>query len=195
MESSSVVVDSSGTTSDDATIRDLTQFMATYNRVSLRDLAWMRIAPWQDVVAQFFDDHALRDDLASINRIEIVTGSQAEALYLGGWLGSRLGWQAAGRTRFHSRTGQPIPLEIVLAGEKRRVRKVTLVSKGSQFIAELGERGDTVALEVTGEKAHPPKYTPLQSVDSKSLIERAILVSGTDEIFETALRMVRDLLG
>ena len=35
-------------------------------RVSLRDLAWMRLHPWQDIIAHFFDDPALREELFSI---------------------------------------------------------------------------------------------------------------------------------
>ena len=43
-----------------------------------------------------------------------------------------------------------------------------------------------------GKNATEPRIFPLQAIDNASLVERAALEGGgTDEIFETALRMVR----
>jgi len=65
----------------------------------LRDLAWMRLRPWQDMIANFFDDPALLGELFSIRRLHIASGSDSEAFYLAGWLASRLDWQRPAATR------------------------------------------------------------------------------------------------
>jgi hypothetical protein len=52
-----------------------------------------------------------------------------------------------------------------------------------------------VRVWVAGKNARDERIFPLQAVDNASLIEQAALeVGGTDEIFETALRMVATLI-
>ena len=89
----SIVVDSSGAVRDDSTVGELANFFSHYRHIPMRDLAWMRLAPWRDMVARFFDDRGLREELFSIRKVTIECGSEAEGLYLVGWLASRLGWQ------------------------------------------------------------------------------------------------------
>jgi len=193
---SSVLVDSSGMARGAETIRELGEFLSRFPGVALHDLAFMRLAPWQDMIAQFFDDPALREDLFSLTSLEIESGSEAEALYLGGWLGSRLSWEAAEQENFSDRKGRRIPFKRVTKGDKRRVLRVVLTSANSTYIAALSADDPGVAeLRVEGAKAKPRWLVPLQSIDNTSLIERAILVSGRDQIFETSLLTVRELLG
>src|SRR5271165_572733 len=51
-----VVVDSSGPTSGDGIMHQLGAIHAKYPEVVLDDLAWGRLTPWQEIVAQLFDD-------------------------------------------------------------------------------------------------------------------------------------------
>ena len=94
----------------------------------LRDLAWMRLLPWQDMIARFFDDPALREELYSLRSVRIVSGSDAEALYLGGWFASRLGWTATGHDEFSDNSGVHIPFTAERAGRIRRVRSVEVTT-------------------------------------------------------------------
>lgn len=190
-----VLVDSSGKVRGDEIIRELGEFLTRYSQVVLADLAFMRLAPWQDMIAQFFDDPDLREDLFSITRLEIESGSDAEALYLAGWLGSRLSWEIAERDRFHDRRGHTIPFTRTVAGDQRRVLSVVLRAGDTTYRAALSNDEGVVALSVEGSKQSPVRYVPLMNVDNTSLIERAILESSRDEIFETSLRTVRELLG
>ena len=48
------------------------------------------------MIARFFDDPALREELYSLRSVRIVSGSDAEALYLGGWFASRAGLDGDG---------------------------------------------------------------------------------------------------
>jgi glucose-6-phosphate dehydrogenase assembly protein OpcA len=191
-----VVVDSSGMARDEETIRELGQFVLKYPNVTLHDMAFLRLAPWQDMIAQFFDDPALRDDLFSIAALEIESGSEAEALYLGGWLGSRISWQAIDATTFRARDGRVIRFTRAQKGDKRRVMRVTLESDDSRYSAVLStDDENVVCLKVDGAKAKPAWWAPLHHIDNASLIERAILTTTRDPIFETSLETVRDLLG
>ncbi len=190
-----LVVDSSGSAGDDAAVRSLAEFHLTHPAVAARDLAWLRLSPWQDMIAHFFDDPALLDELYSIRRIHIASGSEAEALYLGGWLASRLGWKASGRDAFTDGAGNLVRFERVPAGEIRRVRSVCLDSDASWYHGEVSDDPGVVAVWVEGEHARERRLFPLQAIDNASLLERAVLETGTDELFETALRSVGTLVG
>ncbi len=190
-----VLVDSSGKARGEETIRELGEFLTRFPDVVLNDLAFMRLLPWQDMIAQFFDDPSLREDLFSIEALEIESGSEAEALYLAGWLGSRLSWEIAERDAFRDRSGRKIPFTKIAKGDQRRVLSVVLRSADSTYRAALSEADpNVVELSVEGAKATPVRYVPLGNIGNTSLIERAILESGRDQIFETSLLTVRELL-
>lgn len=189
-----IVVDSSGAVRDASTAGELARFFAEYRHVPLRDLAWMRLGPWRDMVARFFDDPALREELFTIRGLSVTSGSDAEGFYLAGWLGSRLGWQPEGRDSFRARDGARVAFQLVRDGEPRRVYSVALETDGSRYVAALTRDSTTVELSVAGKRAHPAALAPLAAIDNASLIESAILAGTTDEIFETALRTVGELL-
>lgn len=73
--------------------RSLDQFCA------VTDLNWVRLWPWFDAIAQFFDDAALLPHLGGIERVRIeysgggdgAPSNPAQAALLAGWLFSRLG--------------------------------------------------------------------------------------------------------
>jgi glucose-6-phosphate dehydrogenase assembly protein OpcA len=192
----SAVVDSSLGVRDVSTLDELSAFYAEHRRVALRDLAWMRLHPWQDIIAQFFDDPSLREELFSIFKLKIVSGSDAEALYLAGWLASRLGWSAIGHDAFTDRYGHRIDLVHERDGQPRRVHSVALMTATSTYQGTVDKDDPTVVrVWVEGKNAREERIYPLQAVDNASLIEAAALeVGGTDEIFETALRMVATLI-
>jgi glucose-6-phosphate dehydrogenase assembly protein OpcA len=190
-----VLLDSSGKASGEETIRELGDFPARYPRVILRDLAFMRLTPWQDMIAQFFDDPALREDLFSIRSLHIESGSDAEALYLAGWFGSRLSWEPAEGRTFIDRLGKRVPFTMGHKGGRRRIAAVRITSDDSTYVAELsGTDSNAVCLHVEGAKAKPMFCMPLQNIDNALLIERAILTGNRDQIFETSLATVRDLI-
>jgi glucose-6-phosphate dehydrogenase assembly protein OpcA len=192
----SAIVDSSLGVRDASTIGELSEFYAQHRRVALHDLAYMRLHPWQDIIAQFFDDPQFREELFSIRKLRIVSGSDAESVYLAGWLGSRLGWNAVARDRFTDRNGNPIDMEHVREGQPRRVHSIAISTATTVYHGDV-DTGDTSVVRVwaEGERATDGRIVPIQAVDNASLIERAALeLGGTDEIFETALRMAGTLI-
>jgi glucose-6-phosphate dehydrogenase assembly protein OpcA len=193
---STAVVDSSLGVRDASTIAELSEFYEDHHNVALRDLAWMRLHPWQDIIAHFFDDPALREELFSIQKLRIVSGSDAEAIYLAGWLASRLGWNATAHDRFADRNGNAVAFEHERSGQPRRVHSVALTTATSVYQGDVDTTDPTVVrVWVEGANARDMRIFPLQAVDNASLIEQAALEGGgTDEIFETALRTARTLI-
>lgn len=189
----SIAIDSSGAQRGVEALRAAVTFVAKHPSATLCDLAYMRLAPWREMIAQFFDDPALYDDLFSLRRLEVAAGSDAETLYLAGWLGSRLSWRVRDRETFIAHDGTAIPFVQTKEGDRRRVARVVLASEDSTYTAALSDDNRVVCLSVTGAKAKPSSYTPLQSIDNMSLLERATL-SGCDRIFDTTLETVQALL-
>lgn len=190
-----VILDSSGSGREPHALREFASFFSQNEAETLDDLAWMRLEPWRDVVAQFFDDPGLRDELFSLRSVTIASGSESEALYLGCWLASRLGWSVRDASTFGDRSGTPIAFERRREGEIRRVKSVELKSTTSTYHAYVAGDGDAVCLEVSGKFSRPVQHVPLQAIDNMSLIERAILSQHTDEVFLEALQTAGALLG
>lgn len=187
-----VILDSSGTNTESNALREFANYFSGTQPAALGDLAWMRLDPWRDVIAQFFDDPNMRDELSAIRRVAVSSGSDSEALYLGCWLSSRLGWKVRDQSTFVNAGGAVISFEHKREGEIRRVQSVRLETATSAYSARV--EGETVALEVTGRFSRAKRLVPLQAIDNTSLVERAILGDSTDEIFMDALHTVGDLL-
>ena len=190
-----LLFDSSGGARDESALRRLVAFHDEHPEVVLRDLAWMRLRPWQDMVAGFFDDPALLDELYTIRRLIISSGSDSEALYLGAWLASSLTWKATGPNAFTDPRGSTIAFERRRTGEIRRVQSICLDSETSWYHGEVTDNPGVVRVWVEGDHAREPRLFPLQAIDNASLIERAVLEPGADALFETALRSAGTLLG
>ena len=188
-----VILDSSGTGTDPKAIREFATFFTGEHDLALRDLAWMRLDPWRDVVAQFFDDPNLRDELFCIRKISISSGSEAEALYLGAWLASRLGWTVQDGETFLDRERKNVPFERKHEGEIRRVQRVEIQTDTSTYSAFVSGDG-AVGLEVSGKNARAVRHVPLQAIDNTSLVERAILTTSPDPIYQESLHVVGQLL-
>ncbi|GAC1390094.1 MAG: glucose-6-phosphate dehydrogenase assembly protein OpcA [Vulcanimicrobiaceae bacterium] len=189
-----IIVDSSGIDGEDFAIRELTEFFAGNRHVLIRDLAYMRLAPWQDMVAQFFDDVAFVADVHRIERVEITAGSDAEGYYLVSWLASRLHWKPCGRFTLCDAEDRKIEVVMKREGDLRRVLRIALSTPDSAFCAELTDSPDTVCLTVTGSKSAPQRCSPLQHIDNMSLLEKAFLVPAHDEVFESSLCVLHELL-
>ncbi len=149
-----LVVDSSGSDGDDAAIRGLVAPPRRAAGVRVRDLAWLRLGPWQDMIAHFFDDPALLGELYSIRQLHIASGSEAEALYLGGWLASRLGWRPSGARRLHRPGRRPGALRAPPEGEIRRVQQ--RLPRQRHVVVPRRGRAETPASCGSGSRASTP---------------------------------------
>ncbi len=187
-----VLVDSSGNVDDDGTIEDLATYATAHKTGTLHDFAWLRLAPWHDAIAQCFDDEELAKELFAIRSLRIAAGSEAEALYLSGWMGSKLGWNACGPNEYCDRSGAKVAFTYERQGDSRRVSAVHIGTAHGEFVATYEQEGSVVRFGRTGGGAE--RFVPLHAMDSLSLIERAILEPATDANFEDALATVGSLL-
>lgn len=189
------VLFSSATGAGVAPLREMLALHGTSSAAKIRDLAYMRLLPWQDLVAQFFDDEELAGELSSISQVEVACGSEPEAYYLVGWLASRLHWDPCGPREFCNPQGKVIAVDMRIEGPPRRVRSIFLRSAQSVFGAAVErEADDLVCLTVEGQKHRPQRCLPLHDVDIISLVERAIFSPAEDPVYADTLAMAGRLL-
>ena len=153
-----IVIFSSATGSGPQMLRELVGAQAAPFAAKVRDVAYLRLLTWQDLIAQFFDDEELAGELSSIARVEVVCGSHPEAYYLVGWLASRLGWTPCGPREFCNAAGSPIKIAVRIEGPARRVRSVHLHSSHCVFgVATEKGADDLICLTVEGQKPRPQR--------------------------------------
>jgi len=122
---------------------------AVADRPGVADLAWTRLAPWQEMCARMFDEPRLRPLAARVTRVSLVQASESGAplgaggLLLVGWLATRLGWKMAAAREASKLT--------LLRGDGGLVEVVTSASAVSRapLHALLAVRVEATAGEVT----------------------------------------------
>lgn len=86
---------------DSATRDDAASMFAVWNRIAARgssrsrDVAWARLAPWRELLAEVFDQPAAARAMAGLRDVVLHYGGAAPpagAWLLAGWIASRLGW-------------------------------------------------------------------------------------------------------
>lgn len=189
-----VLVDCSGVDTSERSIKNLARTMAGAKNASFRDLAWARLSSWREQVAHFFDVQTYRLELGKLKSFEVASGSAAEALYLAGWFGNRLGLKVCNRTTFCYTDGREVNVQHIRSGDPRRIVSIKVTSANNVFSIRAGESWDSILVSIEGNGGYPERVAPILSPDNTSLFEHAILARETDETFEGALRTVGELL-
>ena len=175
-----------------------------------RDLMWVRLDGWREMVASYFDEPQALERLARVARLEIVSGGPAApsgatvaAAYLGGWLASRLGWTPTG-TPDHWR--RPDGGEVVFDfevdpllkdGRIGRIRLTDDSPERASFVAErLGPEIRMVKLwaEATGYES-APRIERLNRPDDHLLLAGEIERVNDDEVFAASLGAAMSIVG
>jgi glucose-6-phosphate dehydrogenase assembly protein OpcA len=131
-------------------------------RPALADLAWTRLATWQELCARFFDEARTRDHAREMTRVTVRQASDSgarlgsEGALLLGWLATRLGWRATrmgGALRMKREDGRDVALVLgavarpdgvapgALASVEIETASGGLVMKGS-VVRELASGAD-----------------------------------------------------
>lgn len=91
------------------------------NAPEISDMAWTRLAPWQEMIARFFDPPDTLPLAKKITKISLKQASEtgarlgAEPALLLGWLATRLGWKTSrigGKLRFKREDGGTVMIDL-----------------------------------------------------------------------------------
>jgi glucose-6-phosphate dehydrogenase assembly protein OpcA len=186
----------------------------------LSDLAWARLTPWRQIVAQFFDPADARPCLDTIDEIDIEYGGEIGSLPSGmttgllmvGWLASRLGWQSPGEL-VKTREGWRVTLR---GGKAGRRREIILRMKATDDPATLGilrsiqincadpacgafrvDRVDMQCLTTHSQVGDAPAMTRMvhtRACHPEDLITAELRMFGRDQVYEDALTFAATLL-
>ncbi|TMQ60089.1 MAG: hypothetical protein E6K76_02935 [Candidatus Eisenbacteria bacterium] len=104
--------------------RDVWNLIERKGSGKVHDLAWARLTPWRQVLAEVFDTKEYLPALGTVRRVEIgFAGSgfpPPPAWLLAGWLASRLSWAPAGASSkglvFRSGSGDVL---VAMTGDRR----------------------------------------------------------------------------
>lgn len=114
------------------------------NAPEIADLAWTRIATWQEMLARFFDDPEMRSLADKITNVRLRQADEIgarigpEAALMLGWMGTRLGWKTsrlAGALRFKRPDGQNVQVDLTAVPRPAGVAPHTLAS----LLVEAGD--------------------------------------------------------
>ena len=184
-DASTIVYNSSLVDTGHEALRELIDYAAGHPALALADIAYLRLGPWQECVATFFDGNAAAE-LRRLERVEIGCGSDPEAFYMLGWLASRLNWTPSSADALVDPAGKSVRFEIHREGEPRRIARIALHSAESSFLAQLDAAGDSILLDVSGAR-HRTRHEAVKHPGIAALVERAILWGQNDRVFNEAL--------
>lgn len=137
---------SNGSLSSLAQVVGWAQARPAGERPGIAELAWTRLAPWQELCARMFDDARVRDLATAVTRVRFAQASAAgaslgpEAALLLGWFATRLGWKAsslAGKLRLSRADGAQLRMEL-------RAEPLASAPRGALLMVEVeASRGGT----------------------------------------------------
>lgn len=214
-----LIVDTSLTSDPSVALRFLRDLHGRSSEtLHMSDVAWTRLMPWRQMIAQFFDQAIYQPYLQAIEEVVIdyaETDASGRSGLTGGllaaaWLCTRLGWRAPGEELVRSKDGWKLTLR---AGERGRSREVILMLRPTKQPAarrcldsvRLVAGGDRPAtfevrrinqesIETTSEA--PVKVSRIVFVrvpDDELLLSLELRVFGEDAVYAEALRFAANL--
>jgi glucose-6-phosphate dehydrogenase assembly protein OpcA len=156
---------------------------------ALADLAWTRLATWQELCARFFDEPQARAHAQGITRITVAQASEpgarlgSEVALLLGWLATRLGWHAVrmgGALRMRRADGRDVALSLGAVPRPDGVAPGALASvaieaqAGGVTLRGTIDRELASGTDVAGKTVDADVVTWRMSVGDKPLVERRV---------------------
>jgi glucose-6-phosphate dehydrogenase assembly protein OpcA len=204
-----VVVDSAGAVDAAADLRILGPFGR-----QITDFTWLRLLPWCELTAQFFDSEPSRHYLEQITRLQIeYSGSTTASALYAGWLADRLGWEPfpedrAPLVRFFRRKGEPgqfTLMQLLRSNDATLLRGtilgITLQAQRPSAAparfqirrSDSGTSAQTISRLHNGRESE--RTAPLPSNDLSSLLAEALDVIRPSRVYRGALKMALRFLG
>lgn len=221
-----VIVDSRAGGDDAAAVTALARWLQEAHRHAVpTDLAWARILPWRQVVAEFFDPPAARALLAELREVELTCVGEllsADALLLAGWLASRLRWrlldvsrEGAGVRAIYRSPGRLVDLRLRqvagspaavgpttdgIADPEGRMVAVRLLAGPDEDLSAFRAYRDQDA-DVVHTQVHAPgrpdfeRAAALLERSDDALLSDLLDPRGRDAVYEAALTRAAELAG
>lgn len=186
------------------------------------DFTWLRLAPWRQLTAQFFDPADTIGSLEHIDSVSIAYAQErresgsgfAAALLICGWLGSRLGWEiiepleprkAGGWTAFMAstdRSGRAHQVQIRLSpdptpGAKFSLRSVEITTDhdtSGRFLIQRTDHDDLITSSETSTTPLVSRMVYSRRHNTVEMLGEELQRFGPDRVFEDAIRLATRLL-
>jgi glucose-6-phosphate dehydrogenase assembly protein OpcA len=186
------------------------------------DFTWLRLRPWRQLIAQFFDPPDVQLCLSTVEEVTISyadlrnDGSSgfASALLTVGWLASRLGWDIMDPLEKRRSGGWTAPLRSIDANGRGReislrllpdkspharfsLRSVTIVTGGAYRGTFKVERTDADDLITSSETESAPPVSRMvyaRRPTNEQMLGQELQRFGHDRTFEEALTFATRLL-
>lgn len=217
-----LVVDSARLGNDARAIAQMRTLLDDEDDPRLGDFTWIRLQPWRQLIAQFFDPAETQESLDEIAQLNISYAQHREdngsgfaaALLIVGWLGSRLGWEAIEPFEPRKAGGWTVPLIARNKAGKARdiqvrltpdfspharfsLRNVEIVAVGDHSGVFSITRTDKDDLITSSETAHAPYVSRMVYSRRPSTVEMLgdeLQQFSADPVFEDAIRLATRLL-
>jgi glucose-6-phosphate dehydrogenase assembly protein OpcA len=203
-----VIVDTGAAGEDAADLAAVARWAAQEGRhASLGDLAWGRIRPWRQAIAEFFDPEPARPLLFHLREVELAYAGRhppAGALLLLGWLASRLHLRLLDTTRegdglraVYRSPARLVDVWLRPAGGTGggRLESVALIAGAAPHRFQA-RRTDGELLATTVLMADRPaqeRATAMPEQPDEALIGELLDPQGHDAVYEAALARAAEL--
>jgi glucose-6-phosphate dehydrogenase assembly protein OpcA len=158
--------------------------------VEVGDLAWTRLAPWQEMLARFFDDARHRALAERVTKVRLTQASEAgarlgpEPSLLLGWMATRLGWKPhrlGGSLRLKRPDGGTVALELASVPRPKGVAPQTLAA------LHVEAQGDALRLDGSIERDLASGRSSDDTKDADVILWRQITEPGN--VIEQRVRL------
>jgi glucose-6-phosphate dehydrogenase assembly protein OpcA len=170
------------------TLHALAATRREHGHLPIGDLAWARLLPWRELVAQSFDGGDMLPFLQGVQRVDIESCGRrpsSEAWLLAGWLASRLHWPEQGGPEVTVSTRADDDVE---TGGMLAVRLHCALDGRSADVA-VSRAGDTTETTIaTGEGLAASRTMATRAADLHALVGRELQELGEDRVYSDALR-------
>lgn len=210
-EADQIILDTGRLGASDPKFQGLKGARGDSGRVVISDLNWLRLLPWRELTAQFFDplDFRLYLDRLDGTVIEWVAGVEGSApasgaVLMAAWLASRLGWTWLGRqaseeeeTLFFQREGTKIDVALrsqwnpsLSPGEIAGLRLIAgQADPPATFLLRMASPGLVLSTVEVPAACPLPRMIGLDRHDEAHLLCGALEEVGRDRVYEAALEL------
>jgi glucose-6-phosphate dehydrogenase assembly protein OpcA len=183
-----VVLDSDAYPDPLDTMRALVATHREHGHLPIGDLAWARLLPWRESLAQSFDGRDMQPFLRGVQRLEVEccgTRPSSEAWLIAGWLSSRLRWPQQGGPHIEVSARSDDDVE---SGGLLSVRLHCEVAGRTADAWVRTSGGMTMANISTGDGLDAGGTAGARVPDLHALVGRELQESGEDRVYTEALR-------